>query len=76
MPAQRGKRRDFQLRKMRVTRIELAYPAWEADVLPLNYTRLSAYNTSLYTDFPAVVKRKISPSGLCERSGQVIFVEY
>jgi hypothetical protein len=23
----------------RVTRIELAYSAWEADVLPLNYTR-------------------------------------
>ena len=26
----------------RVTRIELAYSAWEADVLPLNYTRGSA----------------------------------
>jgi hypothetical protein len=24
----------------RVTRIELAFSAWEADVLPLNYTRL------------------------------------
>lgn len=24
----------------RVTRIELAYSAWEADVLPLNYTRI------------------------------------
>jgi hypothetical protein len=23
----------------RVTRIELAFSAWEADVLPLNYTR-------------------------------------
>ena len=43
-----------------MTRIELAYPAWEADVLPLNYTRLSAYNKSIYTDFPTVVKRKIS----------------
>ena len=26
----------------RVTRIELALSAWEADVLPLNYTRLAA----------------------------------
>ena len=25
----------------RVTRIELAFSAWEADVLPLNYTRES-----------------------------------
>ena len=24
----------------RVTRIELAFSAWEADVLPLNYTRV------------------------------------
>lgn len=24
---------------MRVARIELAQPAWEADILPLNYTR-------------------------------------
>ena len=24
----------------RVTRIELAYSAWKADVLPLNYTRM------------------------------------
>lgn len=27
------------LKVMRATRIELAYPAWEADVLPLNYAR-------------------------------------
>jgi hypothetical protein len=27
------------LREERVTRIELAFSAWEADVLPLNYTR-------------------------------------
>jgi hypothetical protein len=26
----------------RVTRIELALSAWEADVLPLNYTRVTA----------------------------------
>jgi hypothetical protein len=26
----------------RVTRIELALSAWEADVLPLNYTRVAA----------------------------------
>jgi hypothetical protein len=26
----------------RVTRIELAFSAWEADVLPLNYTRMGA----------------------------------
>ena len=26
----------------RVTRIELAFSAWEADVLPLNYTRIDA----------------------------------
>jgi hypothetical protein len=26
----------------RVTRIELAFSAWEADVLPLNYTRVEA----------------------------------
>ena len=28
------------VRLERVTRIELAYSAWKADVLPLNYTRL------------------------------------
>ena len=27
----------------RVTRIELVLSAWEAEVLPLNYTRLKAY---------------------------------
>ena len=26
----------------RVTRIELAFSAWEADVLPLNYARVGA----------------------------------
>ncbi len=46
---------------MRVTRIELAYPAWEADVLPLNYTRISTYNQSIYTDSKGFVKGKISP---------------
>jgi hypothetical protein len=32
-----GPRPGFQVE--RVTRIELAFSAWEADVLPLNYTR-------------------------------------
>jgi hypothetical protein len=45
---------------MRVTRIELAYPAWEADVLPLNYTRVSAYKVDIYTDPRAFVKGKIA----------------
>jgi hypothetical protein len=30
---------DKRFRVERVTRIELAFSAWEADVLPLNYTR-------------------------------------
>ncbi len=30
---------DLRLTLERVTRIELALSAWEADVLPLNYTR-------------------------------------
>jgi hypothetical protein len=30
---------DLQVHLERVTRIELALSAWEADVLPLNYTR-------------------------------------
>ena len=29
-----------QFVRERVTRIELAFSAWEADVLPLNYTRM------------------------------------
>jgi hypothetical protein len=29
----------LEMGKLRATRIELAYPAWEADVLPLNYAR-------------------------------------
>ena len=29
----------------RVTRVELAFSAWEADVLPLNYTRRNRYVT-------------------------------
>ena len=35
----RGKDSEIDLRVERVTRIELALSAWEADVLPLNYTR-------------------------------------
>src|SRR5262245_23941753 len=31
---------DKRTRLERVTRIELAFSAWEADVLPLNYTRV------------------------------------
>jgi hypothetical protein len=31
------------VRVERVTRIELALSAWEADVLPLNYTRVLAH---------------------------------
>jgi hypothetical protein len=30
---------DLVIQRERVTRIELALSAWEADVLPLNYTR-------------------------------------
>ena len=33
---------DGALGMERVTRIELAFSAWEADVLPLNYTRVEA----------------------------------
>ena len=52
----------FEPKKMRVTRIELAYPAWEADVLPLNYTRLSAYNSiSIYTDSRDLSRIKYGP---------------
>ena len=54
-----------------MTRIELAYPAWEAGVLPLNYARISPYNSSIYTHFKAVVKRKIHPPAVIEWSGQV-----
>jgi hypothetical protein len=39
---------DLRIRGLeRVTRIELALSAWEADVLPLNYTR--AYEHGLVT---------------------------
>ncbi len=31
----------------RVTGIEPAFSAWEADVLPLNYTRRSAHSTAI-----------------------------
>jgi hypothetical protein len=34
----------------RVTGIEPAYPAWEAGVLPLNYTRRKAYVSGLAGD--------------------------
>jgi hypothetical protein len=30
---------DAFIERERATRIELAFSAWEADVLPLNYTR-------------------------------------
>ena len=69
-------------KEMRATRIELAYPAWEAGVLPLNYARLSIYNQNTYTHFPGFVKRKIPPlrpasrlwdSSLYATSGNVDF---
>jgi hypothetical protein len=56
---------------LRVTRIELAYRAWEARVLPLNYTRLNACLTGIYIDFPAVVKRKIPPPAARRRQTQI-----
>jgi hypothetical protein len=37
----------------RVTRIELALSAWEADVLPLNYTRESGQPSRILADRPA-----------------------
>ena len=40
----------------RVTRIELALSAWEADVLPLNYTR----------DDPNTAGRRLRPGGRAE----------
>jgi hypothetical protein len=40
----------------RVTRIELALSAWEADVLPLNYTR----------DDPSAAGRRLPPGGRAE----------
>ena len=36
----------------RVTRIELAFSAWEADVLPLNYTRGSGELTRRHVPVP------------------------
>ena len=47
----------------RVTRIELALSAWEADVLPLNYTR----------DDPRAARRRLPPGGRAEpvRAGRI-----
>jgi hypothetical protein len=44
---------DLRLFVERVTRIELALSAWEADVLPLNYTR----------DAPGPAGRRLPPGG-------------
>lgn len=33
----------LEVRRERATRIELAFSAWEADVLPLNYARENAH---------------------------------
>ena len=41
-PSERTKAPVTRVLLERVTRIELAFSAWEADVLPLNYTRAGA----------------------------------
>src|SRR5436190_18278916 len=41
----------------RVTRIELAFSAWEADVLPLNYTRSAAHRIRAMTRRRQATKR-------------------
>src|SRR5690554_2943198 len=53
---------------MRATRIELAYPAWEAGVLPLNYARLSACLQGLYTPLGRIVKKNPPGTGQIRNS--------
>lgn len=45
-PKHKPQATDLGLEKERVTRIELALSAWEADVLPLNYTRVTHWPKS------------------------------
>ena len=50
----------------RVTGIEPALSAWEADVLPLNYTRtpaLSRWGTGMYCVRPDIVPDRIGCQG-------------
>ena len=44
----------------RVTRIELASSAWEAGVLPLNYTRGSRQRSDRYPDRRSLLKSVIT----------------
>ena len=44
----------------RVTRIELASSAWEAGVLPLNYTRGSRQRSDRYPDRRSLLKPAIT----------------
>ena len=81
----RGQRKQVE----RVTRIELAFSAWEADVLPLNYTRAPAHPRTRAPAHPRaepgsvsarVRRRGISRFGpvgrtesICHRRGLVTF---
>ena len=47
---------------MRATRIELAYQAWEACILPLNYAREGVDFQALYTALRAIVKKNCYPA--------------
>ena len=49
-----------QIRKKRVTRIELATTAWKAVVLPLNYTRM-AVPTGIEPAISCVTGRHVNP---------------
>ena len=56
----------------RVTRIELALSAWEADVLPLNYTRVRRRPESVSERAPTVPNRRppvFEPRGLMSFRG-------
>ena len=75
-----GRPRDNAASAERVTRIELALSAWEADVLPLNYTRerARAYLADSSAPSPAhssaIASRSAVPSGqraCCTRNGPV-----
>ena len=59
----------------RATRIELAFSAWEADVLPLNYARGKLnLNSAPFTDLEGAPWRAFRPVSLASRRYSVVML--
>ena len=54
----------------RVTGIEPALSAWEADVLPLNYTRADQLRSDQHLSMPDAVRRQAGPPTSRHESGE------